>query len=196
LWKLGSVGGANFPVTVAPAVTHVDEQGRFTFKNMLPGQYELTICARCWRALLDPAAPGTGSVYLAGTSAGSTDVLADGFTVTPGGAPELVVRLQQGGGAIETEIPGASLQDSFRVAILRKSGSGLIATTEVVAAHSTFDSLAPGEYVLYTWPAGRELEFRNPAALSAVLSYGVPVSLRDGETQEVTLKVIPPEALP
>ena len=164
-------------------------EGHFS-AELLPGAYELQVIA--------------GGFYVDSIQAGSTDVLSDGLTVTEAGISDLRVTLATGGGKIEGTFvnlsslkapdPNGDNPDMAMVALLavRKHGSALIPTlTWVPPGHFEVPGLAPGEYTLYAWQGNQEIEYRNPAVLQTMSSSAVSEHVRQGETEQVSLTVIP-----
>jgi hypothetical protein len=172
-----------------PKFMPVTPEGHFS-AELLPGAYELQVMA--------------GGFYVDSIQSGSTDVLSDGLTVTESGISDLRVTLATGGGKIEgtfANLPSPKAPDPndddpqvVMVALLavRKHGSALIPTLNwVPPGHFEVAGLAPGEYTLYAWQGGREIEYRNPAVLQTMSSGAVSAHVRQGETEQVNMTVIP-----
>lgn len=168
------------PVDSATGHASVDVDGKFSFK-LRPGTYQIEVIC-----------PG---FYTASIRSGTVDVLSDGLTVGPGGAPELDISLIAGGGRIEAAGAETTGETRPTVIAVRRYGSAIIPSLAYDFRDGRFivQNLAPGEYTVYAWPSGREVEYYNPAALQALSAYGIPVSLREGATEQIQLKVAPKE---
>ena len=144
-------------------------------------------------------------------------MLADGLTISSGGgAPEpLKLRLADGGCIIRAKLGDEDSEaELMYVAVMPRSGTpgtlvvnpfmgtpnpGNSATSVTGFAGRSggsngslnFMGLAPGDYTVIAWRSSQEVEYRNPVVLAAISSYGVSVSLGDGESKEVTFKLIP-----
>jgi hypothetical protein len=175
--------------TTTPKFTPVTPEGHFT-AELLPGVYELQLVA--------------GGFYVDSIQSGSTDVLSDGLTVTEAGVSDLRVTLAKGGGKIEgtfanlpspkTTEPTDEDQGVVMIALLavRKHGSALIPVLNLVPpGHFQVQGLAPGDYTLYAWQGRQEIEYRNPAVLQTMSSGAVSAHVREGETEQVNMTVIP-----
>lgn len=114
----------------APPGTQVDpfpmpEQGGFSVRGLLPGRYEVSVDG--FGFSVGPSTQGADdqepatigpTEYVSGVRSGNVDVLSEGLTVTPGGAPDLIVTLTPGGGTINLEVEGLpSGQTGFPVSI-------------------------------------------------------------------------------
>lgn len=167
--------------------TRDDDRAKFSFKGLLPGRYDVTVSGYF------------GEKYISSILAGTTDVLAEGLTVTAGGTPELSIALMPGGGTISGTISSANTPDQ-QWNLLLIGRSGLTETYKTEAAFGgqfQVSSLAPGEYALYAWPLARPLEFRNPPVLTTFSGFATYVTVGGGaSTEPLTLKPIPTEAIP
>lgn len=182
--RVGSPGVPGAPAE-AYAVQSLDG---FTFKNLLPGKYEIVT-------------NGAAGGYISSIRSGNEDVLADGLTVTPGGAPEIVIDVTPGGGTIKLNLEGVPEQPVLgkftQVLLVGQNGTARSYRSDQPAGNQgEFYFVAPGDYTLYAWPSSHQIEFRNPAVLDSLSQYATPVKVADGETKEVTIKPIPQEALP
>jgi hypothetical protein len=172
------------PGTQPPAPVNAD--GHFTFQDMLPGKYAFTIT--------------TFNEYVESIRSGSTDVLADGLEVGTASPEELRVTLRRGGGLIHGVVNGLHPGEGGTVVLIRAAGlSGIATVTQAFfdpnAGEAQFfaANLAPGEYQVYAWPGGKDVEFRNPEAMRALSASAVAVSLHEHGEEQVTLKVISTE---
>ncbi len=160
----------------------------FTFKGLLPGKYEIET-------------NGAAGGYISSIRSGNEDVLADGLTVTSGGAPEIVIEVTPGGGMIKLQMDGVPEEpvpgQSVQLLLVGQNGTArTLQSGQAFGNEGGFRFVAPGDYTLYAWPSSHEVEFRNPVVLDSLSQYATPVKIAEGETKEVTIKPIPPEALP
>jgi hypothetical protein len=170
------------PLRVAPAPkAMMAPDGTFLLRNLLPGQYQLSV----------RLAPDS---YLESIMAGSTDVQQNGFTVGPGRPPELKITIHKGGGSIEGSLEGFG--SSGVVPVLFVQNHGTARTTSLVNANGgrfLAFGLAPGDYMLYALPASEPIEYKNSEVLNRLSAFAVRVTVRDGTKEFVTLKCIPPQ---
>jgi hypothetical protein len=174
--------------TTTPKFTPVIPEGHFA-AELFPGAYELRLVA--------------GGFYVDSIQSGSTDVLSDGLTVTEAGVTDLRVTLAKGGGKIEgtfANLPSSKTAEPtddpgmVMIALLavREHGSARIPTlTWVPPGHFEVQGLAPGDYTLYAWQGSQEIEYRNPAVLQTLSSGAVSAHVREGQTEQVNMTVIP-----
>jgi hypothetical protein len=155
--------------------------GTFVLRNLLPGQYQLSV----------RLAPDS---YLESIVAGNTDVQQNGFAVGPGRPPELKITIHKGGGSIEGSVEGYGSNAVVPVLIVQKHGTGRNASL-VSATGGRFLAfgLAPGDYNVYALPVSQPIEYRNPEVLDALSAFATQVTVRDGAKEFVTLKPIPPQ---
>jgi len=161
----------------------VDDQGNFTFTDMLPGRYAFSV-------------PGFGE-YAESVRSGATDVLADGLEVGTVAPEPLTITLASGTGNIKGSIAGLQPGKSATVLLIRANGlSGVPMTTQATREPNSTDvgfqvyGLPPGDYTLIAWPSTQQVEFRNPEALRAISGKAVRVTLREGVDEQVSLEVI------
>ncbi len=197
----------HLPPGLSPkSATTTDRDGRFMLPNLWPGHYVVKAQIR------------SGGNYVRSITSGSVDVMANGLTINSGAATVEPIRVQYGDDVGSTVIPKISETvpdaDLIVVALLPKSGNpedltiirmpamampkmanlpAAMQTPDLSKAMATFTfpSLAPGDYTVYAWRNGQQLEYRNPAVLAALSAYGVAVTVAAGDSKEVMLKVIP-----
>jgi hypothetical protein len=160
--------------------------GSLVLKGLLPGKYEINVNA-------------FGQTYVASVSQGDTDVLAEGFTVGPGGGQDLIVRTVTGGGTVLGKIDSSDAAVQWTVALFSIAGSRapIIAqafTAQGIGGVFATQTIAPGDYNVYAWPASKKLAYREADAFQTLGSYANLVSVKEGQN-EVTVKPIP-DALP
>ena len=175
-----------------------DGYGAFQLMYLWPGLYDIDI-----PTILDH------DQYVWSITSGPVDVQASGLQVGPAGAQPLRIQLSGGAASIDAKLAKAIPGEKNIVVGLRlKAGGtwrlGQIAATPVEPPKGpiaptirsewrTLNSIAPGDYMVYAWPASAQLGYRDPAVLAAVSSHAVPVTLVSGEFKEVVVDVIPGE---
>jgi protocatechuate 3,4-dioxygenase beta subunit len=171
-----------FPTTGAQPPATVDEQGNFTFTDMLPGKYALQNVGQS----------------IVSIRSGARDVLADGFELGTSEMEPLIITLSEGGGRIGGTVSGLQAGESATIAVVRAGGNfGVVATTAATCLPNADEArffvfnLAPGDYTLYAWPATQQVEFRNPEVLRALSASAVTATVSENGDQQVSLKVVP-----
>ncbi len=162
-------------VPAARATIGVD--GSFVLRNLLPGEYELTVKT-------------LPNYYVESILAGAVDVQALGLKISSGKLPELKVTIRRGGGEIEGEVEGTD--GPATILLVRRHGDTAL-TSLANAARGRFltQSLAPGDYSVYAFAAGQSIDYRDPGALSQITDYATHVSVSDGERSHATVRVVP-----
>jgi hypothetical protein len=170
------------PLRVAPSPkAMMAADGTFVLRNLLPGQYQLSV----------RLAPDS---YLESIMAGNTDVQQSGFTLGSGKPPELKITIHKGGGSIEGSVEGSRFNSVVPVLLVQKHGT--VRTTSLVSASGgrfLAFGLAPGDYSLYALPVSQPIEYKNREVLDALSDFATQVTVRDGTKEFVTLKPIPPQ---
>jgi len=171
------------PVAGTQPPATVDQQGNFTFTDMLPGKYAFTVA-------------GFGE-SVTSIRSGSTDVSVDGLEVGTTPPEPLVITLTSGRGTIRGSVAGLEPGESATVALVRANGSSGVPTiTQAFQRPRSSDlefqapGLPPGDYTIYAWPSTRQVEYRNPEALGAILGKAVRVTLPEGGNEQVALEVV------
>jgi hypothetical protein len=173
----------NFP----SARSMPEPDGSLVLKGLLPGKYEVTVNS-------------FGQNYVASVSQGDTDVLANGFTVGPGGGQDLTVRLMTGGGTVQGKIDSADVETQWMVALFSTAGGRAPIIARAFNAGglgSVFgtQTIPVGDYNIYVWPASKKLAYREADVFQTLASYANLISVKDGQNV-VTVKPIPAEAIP
>jgi hypothetical protein len=164
---------AGLPITRGP---------KPALSGTLPGTYQVTVvCFGSWV---------TSALY------GSQDLLANPIIVVqPGAAPPPVeIMAHFGGGTVRGKvIPVAAGQMPSVLLVPQFSpNSGPImapASATGSGARVEWSGLAPGDYVLYAFSRGDEVEFRNPEFLRA-LTGGTAVRIEAGDNKEITIDTV------
>ncbi len=167
--------------------------GSLVLKGLLPGKYEITVNS-------------FGQTYVASVSQGDTDVLADGFTVGPGGGQDLTVRLMPGGGIVRGKIESSDAETRWTVALFSTAGGRAPVIVQAFTAQAPTgqasgggvfgtQTIPVGDYNVYAWPASKQVAYREAGAFLTLGPYANLVSVKDGQN-EIIVKPIPAEAIP
>ncbi len=189
--RMGNAPGSPENMPVAVSVMGEDliwispnASGRFRQAVAMPGLYSLSVF------------PPPGWHVQSITQAGM-DVRDRKIAIIADIDPEPIdIVLAQGGGTIEITFSGpvAEANAGVKVTLLRRSSIGNEwaaegrPLVEGAVPNAKMSGVAPGEYLLFAWPLQREMEYLNPEVIEKYKSFGVAVSVRDGETARVTLK--------
>jgi len=177
------VNSTPLPVSGRAPTATVTPDGRFVFRNLSPGKYEVTV----------HAFPDS---YVSSILSGTTDVQAEGLTIGRNGPPDLKITLQPVGGRIEGLVESDHADGPFNVVLVHKQGAAQIPTV-VRASQGRFRAagLAPGQYTLFAWHESRNLEYRNAWVLSGLAAYAVSLTLGQGEIKNIALTPVPEQPL-
>ena len=158
------------------------QDGPFILEDVLPGEYQVHFI--CFGA------------YIQSASFGGADLLTNPALTIPaeGSLPSLEIDYTPGGGSLRVKftesvppLGAVLLVPDFLTAtgpeLKRAIGFG---TGQPDDDMVQFSNLAPGDYMIYTFPKFEDVEFRKPAFLRA-LSGGTRVHIEDGEIAELTI---------
>ncbi len=172
----------------------INADGTFRTSIQVPGTYEVQVFSR--------RGYHVERLLLAGR-----DVTDERIAVTIGSSTgPLDVVLGSSEGTVAVSLP-AQQKELPNLTLLRKRGNQMsplaadpvwITPAPTDAApqaampqpQARFDHVPPGDYVLYVWPPGSEVEYANPDVLRTYESYGIPVTVTDGKTTSVSAKVL------
>jgi len=187
LKPFASVTATRVDLDAVPNATPVafatrEQDGRMTLKNLFPGRYEISV--------------QSGGSYVISAVASSVDVLSQGLTVTAGSSPELKIALQNGGTELSGTIDAPPTDDPWTVALFPASGSRPPIIARAFRNAFSTQTIPPGDYNVFAWPSSREIAYRDPSVISALGSYANFITVLNQETQKITLKPIPLEAIP
>jgi len=93
---------------------------------------------------------------------------------------------------------------AVHVVLLRHAGEGMILEREAYAsagptavqdtrARFSMQGVAPGEYVLFAWPQGSQIEYTNPETMRQYDALGKPVSISEGARLSVIVDRLLPK---
>jgi hypothetical protein len=180
---------ATTPGTPAPARPPngaVSGTGDFTVL-MNTGDFKVTV---------SPLPPGT---FVKSIRMGNTDVLNDGLHLY--GQPDSALEITIGAGG--SEVSGSVLGDANRtmpnavvvlvpdsLSLRRRSDLYRSATTDFEGRFK-LQNILPGTYKLFAWEYASQDAWLDPAFLQLYEAFGKPVSVREGQKQEMTANAIP-----
>jgi hypothetical protein len=158
------------------------QNGHFTLEGVFPGDYQVRFA--CFGA------------YIRSASFGGADLLRNPVLTIPadGPLPSLEIDYTPGGGALQATFTDPVLPfDAVLLAPGFHAGNGP-ELQRVKRFFGTlpnqdmfqFSNLAPGDYMLYTFPKFEDVELGNPAFLRA-LSGGTRVHIEDGQITQLTI---------
>lgn len=157
-----------------------DEQSRFA--NVLPGDYGLRVVCQ--------------SGYPVAVVSGNLDLLNNPkLTIAPGVMPAPIeITVKPGGGSLTGKLVVSPMPKNSAVLLVPTFAAStgpmlsplFSAPGSDEGAQFAFGSLAPGDYTIYAFSQGEDLEFRNPAFLQS-LSGGTSVHIDEDGTKEVTV---------
>jgi hypothetical protein len=171
-------------------MAQVGDAGAFTIPKVAPGEYDVVV----------GSTKGGDDAYVHAIRMGDTDALAEGVRVGEGSVPPLDIVLKANGGAAEctvkddkgAPVPNASVllvPDAPRqrqMALFGECRTKADGTCAIVG-------ITPGEYHVYAFPAGTQIDRRDPDALKAFEKYGEAMTFAEGDRRQVTLKTVPIE---
>jgi hypothetical protein len=180
----------------AGAVVQAD--GSFEFRNLTPDTYRVTI---------SPA----GAAYLRSAWQGGRDVLRDGLTIS-GETPSTPLEITLGapGGTVEGTVAlrDAVQPDLMVVALLRRAGNAMVLEKQVNVSGSlpagtafsvndqppvyggrrfTLQGVAPGDYLLFAWPAEAQVEYAEPEFARQHGHLAIAVNVTEGAKVTVNI---------
>ncbi len=165
------------------AEVHAD--GNFVFHDLLPGSYRLVI------------SPG-GGAYVRSARQGGRDVLRDGVIISSETPPApLEITLGFPGGTVEGTVAlrDGSLPERLVVALLRRDGNAMALEKQTYLTPPTaggnaqyaFAGVAPGDYLVFAWPADAEVEYAEPEFARMYEDIGKEVTVTEGATVTVNV---------
>jgi hypothetical protein len=174
----------------AGGMAQVGDAGAFTIPKVAPGEYDVVVASM----------KGGDDAYVQSIRMGETDALAEGVRVGEGSVPPLAIVMKANGSAAEftvkddkgAPVPNASVllvPDAPRqrqMALFGECRTNPDGACGIVG-------ISPGEYHAYAFPAGTEVDRRDPGALKAFEKYGEAMTFAEGDRRQVNLKAVPIE---
>lgn len=174
-----------------------DGDGKFKFNTLPEGTYHLV--------------SSNGPTYLRSAWQGGRDVLRDGLAVSGESSPEpLEIVLGGPGATVEgtVTLPDSGQPANVVVALLRRAGNEMVLEKEQYVSSSlpagtimsvnqwptihggsrfTIEGVAPGDYVLYCWPADSQVPYADPDFIERYGALGKAITVSGAEKINVTL---------
>jgi hypothetical protein len=168
----------------------VGDARAFTIPKVAPGEYDVVV----------GSTKGGDDAYVHAIRMGDTDALAEGVRVGEGPVPPLDIVLKANGGAAECTVKddkGAPVPNASVLLVPdapRQRQMALFGECQTKADGAcAIVGIAPGEYHVYAFPAGTQIDRRDPDALKPFEKYGEAITLAEGARTQVTLKTAPIE---
>ncbi len=155
----------------------------FSIPDIQPGKYELKLqTPQHW--------------FIKSATQDGNDVLENGIHIEAGAAPSpLDIELAEGGGSLEVSVPGEA---SALITVLRRTASGIRLESETYLGGNSrsnpphrVEEFPPGDYVVFAWGSGANVEYLNPDVLREYDGFGQTVTVREGSTARVVLRLAP-----
>jgi hypothetical protein len=169
-------------------LTEPGSNGEFQIHDVAPGDYDVVL-----------ASTGAGDdLYVSSIQAGDDDALSGGIHVGMSPVGRIKVVLKANGGAVHAVVrtaEGKPLPDS-QVRIVpddpRRDQMALYGECKT-DANGACDLLgvAPGSYQVFAFAEERQIDFRDPAAISDIEGLGKAINVAEGGRQNVELTVVP-----
>ena len=177
--------------TQAGGMAQVGDAGAFTIPKVAPGEYDVVVAS---------TKGGEDDAYVQSIRMGETDALAEGVRVGEGSVPPLAIVMKANGGAAEctvkddkdTPVPNVSVllvPDAPRqrqMALFGECQTKADGACEIVG-------ITPGEYHVYAFPDGMQVDRRDPVAMKAFEKYSEAMTFAEGDRRQVDLKTVPIE---
>jgi hypothetical protein len=176
--------------TQGGGMARVGVDGTF-MAQVAPGEYDV---------LLGVTAGEGDDTYIHAIRYGDTDALVEGLRVGEGPLAPLEIVLKANDGAAECSVtndkgepvPTASIMvvpdppKQRQLALFGECRTNADGTCKITG-------ITPGEYHVYAFPAGTEIDRRDPDAFKQFEKYGEAVKFAEGESKPVNLKTAPVE---
>jgi hypothetical protein len=177
--------------TQGGGIAQVDGDGAFTMPQVAPGDYDLFVGS---------TTGGDDDSYIDSIRMGDADALREGVHVGEEPLAPLAIVLKPNGGTAESAakdengdpVPDATIllaPDAPRerqAALFGECRTKADGTCKILG-------IAPGEYHLYAFPEGAEVDRRDPDALRPFQKYGQAVTFAEGDRKPINLQIVPIE---
>jgi hypothetical protein len=177
--------------TQGGGAAEVGVDGAFTMSQVAPGEYDV---------LLGVTAGEGDDTYIHAIRHGDTDALVEGLSVGEGPLAPLEIVLKANGGAAEcsvTDDKGEPVPNASIMVVPDAPKQRQLALFGECRTHADgtckITGITPGEYHVYAFPAGTEIDRRDPGALKPFEKYGEAMKFAEGERKPVNLKTAPIE---
>jgi len=202
------VEGQDAPPRSAAMVALHSSSGQFGASVQADGSFEFrNLQADTYRVVVSPG----GAAYLRSAWQGGRDVLQYGLTISAETPPSpLEITLGSPGGTVEGAV---ALRDSVQtdfmvVALLRRAGNAMVLEKQATVSGSlsagtassindrppvsggmrfTLQGVAPGDYLLFAWPAEAQVEYADPEFARQHDDLGKPLTVTEGAKVTVNI---------
>jgi hypothetical protein len=177
--------------TQGGGMAQVGAAGAFTIPKVAPGEYDVVVGSMTG---------GDDDAYIYAIRMGDTDALAEGVRVAEESVPPVDIVLKANGGAAECIVKDdkdVPVPDSYVLLAPdapRQRQMALFGECRTNADGACrIAGIAPGEYHVYAFSGGTQIDRRDPDALKPFEKYGEAVKFAEGERTQVNLKIAPIE---
>jgi protocatechuate 3,4-dioxygenase beta subunit len=178
--------------TQAGGMAQAGADGAFTMPKVAPGEYDVVVAST--------AGGEEDDTYVDAIRMGDADALAEGIRVGEGSVPPIDIVLKANGGAAECTVKDDKGAPVPNASVLlapdapRQRQAALFGECRARAdGVCKIAGIKPGEYHLYAFPAGTQIDRRDPGALKPFEKYGEAMTFAEGERKQVNLKMAPIE---
>jgi protocatechuate 3,4-dioxygenase beta subunit len=172
--------------TQGGGLAQVGADGAFTMLQVPPGDYD---------AVVGSTTGGDDDAYIHAIRMGDTDALAEGVHVGEGQLATLEIVLKANGGAAECIVrndKGDPVPDAdIRIVpdVPRQRQAALFGNCRTRADGTCkIVGITPGEYHVYAFPAGVEIDHRDLDSMKPFEKYGEAMKFAEGERKQLNLK--------
>ena len=172
-------------------MAQVGDAGAFTIPKVAPGEYDVVVGSMKF---------GEDDAYIHAIRMGDTDALAEGVRVGEGSVPPLDIVLKANGGAAvctvkdDKDAPVADADILLVPDAPRQRQLALFGECRTKADGAcAIAGITPGEYHVYAFPDGMQIDRRDPGALKPFEKYGEAMTFAEGDRRQVNLKAVPIE---
>jgi protocatechuate 3,4-dioxygenase beta subunit len=177
--------------TQGGGMAQVGADGTFNLAQVAPGEYDV---------LLGVTSGEGDDTYIHAIRHGDTDALVEGLRVGEGPLAQLEIVLKANGGAAECSVTNDKGEPVPNASIMvvpdppRQRQFALFGECRTQADGTCkITGITPGEYHVYAFPAGGEVDRRDPDAFKPFEKYAEAVKFAEGERKPVNLKTAPIE---
>lgn len=177
--------------TQGGGMAQVGADGGFTMLQVAPGEYDL---------IIGSTTAAEDNAYIHSIRIGQTDALAEGVRVGEAPLTSVEIVLKANGGTAECTVtdengdavPGANtllVPDPPR----ERQAALFGACLTNAEGKCKISGITPGNYHVYAFPGGFDIDRRDPAAWKPFQKFGQAVVFAEGDRTPVNLKVAPME---
>jgi hypothetical protein len=160
------------PVNNTTGVKWSADHTTFNLNDVIPGTYRLDVFP-------------PGPYYVKSVTLGGQDMLGPEATIGPGSGP-IEITLAADGGTIEGDVVDSAGQPSVATVMLVR-GPRATSVTVPPTGHFRMPDLGPGDYMIYAWDDGTQVQYGVPEWMRRYAGGGLPVSVSAGQTSQIKL---------